>query len=167
MHPRRLLLARTEEVLPFVYTPTVGEACQRYHELKQRRGLHTRGLYLSLQDRHHLLERLQAWPQHQVRLSLLRILCSTRPGTHGRQRRQPPEPLAPPQVRVVVVTDGERILGLGDLGTGGESGRQRPSASPIGTWVAANHALCCRVPPPPRRHGHQRGQDHALHRGGR
>ena len=78
-----LLLRRTEAVLPFVYTPTVGEACQRYSRLPIR----PQGLYLSLADKGHLLERLQAWPRQGV--------------------------------RVVVATDGERILGLGDLGSGG------------------------------------------------
>ena len=78
-----LLMRRTETVLPFVYTPTVGEACQKYSRLP----LKTQGLYLSLADKGHLLERLQAWPRQGV--------------------------------RVVVATDGERILGLGDLGSGG------------------------------------------------
>uniref|UniRef100_A0A7S0N8P9 Malic enzyme n=1 Tax=Chlamydomonas leiostraca TaxID=1034604 RepID=A0A7S0N8P9_9CHLO len=80
----RLLLGNTELVLPFIYTPTVGEACERYHELP---GLITRGLYLTLEDKGHILDKLKAWPQQNV--------------------------------RVIVVTDGERILGLGDLGAGG------------------------------------------------
>eukprot|EP00198_Chlamydomonas_reinhardtii_P003348 XP_001692684.1 NADP malic enzyme [Chlamydomonas reinhardtii] len=79
-----LLVNGPEAVLPYIYTPTVGQACQEYHTL----GIATRGLYLRIdQDKGRVLERLRAWPQ--------------------------------PQVRVVVVTDGERILGLGDLGANG------------------------------------------------
>ncbi|CAL5223762.1 g6326 [Coccomyxa viridis] len=78
----RLLLQQTEEILPIVYTPTVGEACQRYHRLP----LTPVGLHLRATDPC-FLTKLQAWP-HQ-------------------------------DVRVVVVTDGERVLGLGDLGAGG------------------------------------------------
>lgn len=69
--------------LPLVYTPTVGEACQRFGEIYRR----PRGLYLSPSD----TPRLDA------------IL-----GDAGLAR-----------VRLIVVTDGERILGLGDLGTNG------------------------------------------------
>ncbi|CAK0739550.1 hypothetical protein CVIRNUC_001175 [Coccomyxa viridis] len=77
-----LLLHHAEEILPFVYTPTVGEACQRYHRLPLTPvGLHLRATDASF------LTTLRAWP-HQ-------------------------------DVRVVVVTDGERVLGLGDLGAGG------------------------------------------------
>lgn len=36
VHKRRLLKFHTERVLPFIYTPTVGEACKRYFELMQR-----------------------------------------------------------------------------------------------------------------------------------
>jgi len=79
----KLLLEHTEEILPNIYTPTVGEACQRYGEL----GCQTRGLYITKHDRGNVLAKLQAWP-HQ-------------------------------DCRVIVVTDGERILGLGDLGAGG------------------------------------------------
>jgi len=79
----RLLQQNTTEILPFVYTPTVGEACQRYHEL----GIKTRGLYLNVSDAGSILKRLQAWPRQDI--------------------------------KVIVVTDGERILGLGDLGAGG------------------------------------------------
>lgn len=79
----KLLLDHTEEILPFIYTPTVGEACRRYGEL----GIQTRGLYLRPNDRGHILEKLRQWPWQDI--------------------------------RVIVVTDGERILGLGDLGAGG------------------------------------------------
>lgn len=79
----QVLLNHTEEVLPYIYTPTVGEACERYHELP----LTTRGLYLTRNDKGKILEKLKAWPQQDV--------------------------------KVVVVTDGERILGLGDLGANG------------------------------------------------
>ena len=81
--PSRLLMRHTEEVLPFIYTPTVGEACQRYHVLP----LETHGLYLSLADRGQVIKKLHA--------------------------------LGRSDVRVIVITDGERILGLGDLGTNG------------------------------------------------
>ncbi|KAL6757204.1 hypothetical protein V8C86DRAFT_2628574 [Haematococcus lacustris] len=80
----RLMLDHTDEVLPFIYTPTVGEACERYHTLPD---LKVQGLYLTLEDKGNLLERLRSWPHTDV--------------------------------RVMVVTDGERILGLGDLGAGG------------------------------------------------
>jgi malate dehydrogenase (oxaloacetate-decarboxylating)(NADP+) len=78
-----LLCHNVHEILPFVYTPTVGEACQRYHKLPLR----SWGLYITLQDRGRILDKLQACAQQRI--------------------------------NVVVVTDGERILGLGDLGTGG------------------------------------------------
>jgi len=79
----RLLVNATEDVLPFIYTPTVGEACQKYSNL----GIETTGLYLSLEDRGSILRKLEAWPNQNI--------------------------------KAIVVTDGERILGLGDLGAGG------------------------------------------------
>uniref|UniRef100_A0A7R9VBW4 Malic enzyme n=1 Tax=Chlamydomonas euryale TaxID=1486919 RepID=A0A7R9VBW4_9CHLO len=78
------LMQHQEEVLPFIYTPTVGEACQKYHQLP----LTPEGVYLRC-DQHSgcIAETLRALPHKGV--------------------------------RVVVVTDGERILGLGDLGANG------------------------------------------------
>lgn len=78
-----LLYLHVQEVLPYVYTPTVGEACQRYHKLP----LSTWGLYLSYEDKGNLLMKMKGFTQQHI--------------------------------KVIVVTDGERILGLGDLGTGG------------------------------------------------
>ncbi|GLI67513.1 hypothetical protein VaNZ11_011718 [Volvox africanus] len=79
----QLMLNNAQQVLPFIYTPTVGQACQEYHSL----GIKTRGLYLSLNDRGSILSKLRSWPQQDI--------------------------------QVIVVTDGERILGLGDLGANG------------------------------------------------
>ncbi|EIE27596.1 cytosolic NADP malic enzyme [Coccomyxa subellipsoidea C-169] len=91
-----LLVQHTEEILPYVYTPTVGEACQRYHHLP----LVPRGLYLDAGSKDDFLALMRAWPQQEVRHA------------HFEDHMQI-------QTWVVVVTDGERILGLGDLGTGG------------------------------------------------
>lgn len=78
-----LLGAHLEEMLPIVYTPTVGEGCQRFSDHWSK----PRGLFLS-------------WPQRD---RIERILSDPR--------------LDP--VEVIVVSDGERILGLGDQGAGG------------------------------------------------
>ncbi|MBA3540186.1 MAG: NAD-dependent malic enzyme [Deltaproteobacteria bacterium] len=78
-----LLVANAAELMPIVYTPTVGVGCQRFSEVWRR----PRGLFLSYPNRARI-----------------------------------PEILASPRfdpVRVVVVSDGERILGLGDQGAGG------------------------------------------------
>ncbi|MDQ0905853.1 malate dehydrogenase (oxaloacetate-decarboxylating) [Streptomyces canus] len=78
-----LLTRHLEEMLPVVYTPTVGEACRRFSEIYRR----PRGLFLTYEDRHRFREILR-----------------NRPGG---------------EVDVIVVTDGQRILGLGDQGVGG------------------------------------------------
>lgn len=78
-----LLLKHTEEILPFIYTPTVADACLNYHLLP----LKTRGLYLTLHDKGRVAAKLREWPVQDI--------------------------------QVAVITDGERILGLGDLGRNG------------------------------------------------
>ena len=50
--------------MPLVYTPTVGEACQRYSHVP---GLHVRGLFLRATDAGSFLARLRAWPQQDIR----------------------------------------------------------------------------------------------------
>jgi malate dehydrogenase (oxaloacetate-decarboxylating) len=79
----RLLNEHLVEMMPIIYTPVVGEACQAYSRIYRR----PRGLYI-------------AYPQRD---SIDAALAN----------------LGDQDVSIVVVTDGERILGLGDLGIGG------------------------------------------------
>src|SRR6201987_998723 len=74
-----LLMSDPATFMPLVYTPTVGEACQKFDHIF--RG--PKGLYLPISAKGRLKERLLHWPEKEIRF--------------------------------IVVTDGERILGLGDL----------------------------------------------------
>ncbi|MGH1485822.1 MAG: NAD-dependent malic enzyme [Cellvibrionaceae bacterium] len=79
----RLITAHLEEIMPLIYTPTVGEACQQFSRIYRRH----RGLFISYTDRENIDDMLQNATKQNV--------------------------------KVIVVTDGERILGLGDQGIGG------------------------------------------------
>jgi len=79
----KLVRDHLEEVMPVIYTPTVGNACERFSQIYRK----SRGLFISYPNRHNLDDMLQ-----------------------NATRRK---------VKVIVVTDGERILGLGDQGIGG------------------------------------------------
>ncbi len=79
----RLVEEHLEEMMPIIYTPVVGEACERFSEIYRR----TRGLFIAYPDRHHIDEMLSNVTKNNI--------------------------------KVIVVTDGSRILGLGDQGIGG------------------------------------------------
>ncbi|KIJ29671.1 hypothetical protein M422DRAFT_214912 [Sphaerobolus stellatus SS14] len=80
-----LLLHNMPEMIPILYTPTVGDACVNYSSIWRR----AEGLYVSIHDKGRIEEVLRNWP------------CGAA------------------DARIAVVTDGSRILGLGDLGANG------------------------------------------------
>ncbi|MCI4235562.1 NAD-dependent malic enzyme [Dickeya dianthicola] len=79
----RLLETHLSEMMPIIYTPTVGAACEHFSDIYRR----ARGLFISYPNREHIDDMLQNATKQNV--------------------------------KVIVVTDGERILGLGDQGIGG------------------------------------------------
>jgi len=79
----KLVQAHLEEMMPIIYTPTVGDACEQFSDIYRS----SRGLFISYEERHQMDDILRNATKNKV--------------------------------KVIVVTDGERILGLGDQGIGG------------------------------------------------
>lgn len=79
----RTVVENLEEIMPLIYTPTVGQACREFSHIYR----HAQGLFINPEDKGRVKKVMENWPQKDV--------------------------------RVIVVTDGQRILGLGDLGANG------------------------------------------------
>ena len=79
----QLIIENIREIMPLIYTPTVGQACKEFANIFRRE----KGFYITANDRGRIREMLDNWPHKDV--------------------------------RIIVITDGERILGLGDLGANG------------------------------------------------
>ncbi len=98
----KTIISDPAKFLPLVYTPTVGEACQRFGHIARR----PRGLFISIEQKNNIKSILRNWPVKDIRFT--------------------------------VVTDGGRILGLGDLGICG-------IGIPIGKLIL--YTSCAGVPP--------------------
>ncbi len=98
----RLIIENFQEIMPLIYTPTVGQACKEFANIFRTE----KGFYVTANDRGRIKDILQNWPHKEV--------------------------------KIIVISDGERILGLGDLGANG-------MGIPIGKLSL--YCACAGIPP--------------------
>ena len=101
----KLLSENTMELMPIVYTPTVGLACQKFGLAYKR----PQGLFITIHDKGHVYEVRKSNSNSFPVFDGSNLYLMTKVLRNWPER----------DVRAIVVTDGERILGLGDLGAQG------------------------------------------------
>ncbi len=97
-----VIISNLKEILPIIYTPTVGEACKQFSHIARE----PKGFFITPEYKGEIFKILNNWPEKDV--------------------------------RIIVITDGQRILGLGDLGANG-------MGIPIGKL--ALYTACAGIPP--------------------